>query len=1002
MHHSRKLGLRKYSKIISACTVMAYVIMISFVSDCQSQTVTEQQPLSTDSSESEEYEITGVLKAHEILPPELLEGEYFSVHEDVPTYGFTNHYTITSPFGTFEADGDDMLPIRINEIQAIATLQEIKKTAAFGNATKRAATGSAKGVWNLITHPVSTISGVPKGTGRFFSRIGKVVKGKRTDREDSKTKELFGFSKVKRQYAQKLGVDVYSSNKLLQKELNSVSWAAFAGGGGLSATMTPASSGSQTAYKSIKTTELVCDMNKMLLEYAPEEIRRMNREKLVQMGIEEYLIEEFLLHSEYSPRDETFIVQILDEMEGVKNRDLFLKQAIFAESEIDVFTFQRIAETMYEYHTNIKPILEIIPIRRIVAGYTDDQTLVVMLPVDYLCWTERAAFGLKALEEFDSAEHPVKQIELWVTGRITDRVKQELESRGVVVRALLGKGLMAKVSEPENLKEKEVITKHDNKKNAPLSYTEYQEPEFLSFEELKGLYYNPLSDGYLRGGYLEDKVYRFFRTPIIDNRPYYRGIKPHRPVDDRIGQLLRVVSWNIEKSIHMRDAIAVFSSEDDLRKRIDTDKIKDAQQLEPILNQRKKLANADIIVLQEMEIGIKRSGYLNAAGKLAKALDMNYAYAPQYLEIDPVQLGLKKVYLKDGEVDEEATKYFSQDKDLYKGVFGSAVLSRYPIKSATVIPLRNQGYDWYAGEKEKTTYLENTRRLGSKLIFLNEITREIKIGGRHFFRIDLDVPDIPGNTLTIINIHLEIKCLPKAREQQIAEILHYIKDIDHPVIMLGDFNSAPVDLSPTSIPRTVKRSLKTPSTYLALAPYGLAIKATSGVSNYTKNMHNPLAPSVPVIAPNPVKSMFDRIENFRFDDGGAFDFRGDAEHSVNGKEGKLANANQKDIKAFKTTFSVVRPLVKVIGKYRLDWVFVKSNLKEPLDTDGPYRFAPHYGETLTELNNNLLEKISDHDPNVVDIPFLEPSQWNETNKRKSSKIDKDSRDVSANTIAVYN
>ena len=992
MNHSSKLQWKKYSKTISICTIMAYVIMISFVSDCQSQIVTEQQPLSNDSGASEEYEIPGVLKAHEILPPELLEGEHFSVHEDVLTYGFTNHYTIISPFGTFEVDGDDMLPIRIHEIQAIAALQEIKKTAAFGNATTRAAKGSVKGAWNLITHPVGTISGVPKGAGRFFSRIGGVVKGKRTDREDSKTKELFGFSKVKRQYAQKLEVDVYSSNKLLQKELNSISWAGFAGGGGLSPAMIPADSCSQTAYQSIKSTELVRDMNKILLDYAPDEIRRMNREKLVQIGIEEYLIEEFLLHSEYSPRHETLIVQILIEMEGVKNRDLFLKQAIFAESEIDVFTFQRLAETMYEYHTNIKPIREIIPIRRIVVGYTDDQTLVVMLPVDYFCWTERAAFGLKALAELDSAERPVKQIELWVTGRITDRVKQELESSGVVVRALMGEGLMAtakqmaKVNEPENLKEQEVITKSDDEENVTLTYTEYQEPEFLSFEELKGLYYNPLPDGYLRSGYLEDKVYRFFRTPIIDNRPYYRGIRAHRPVDDQIGQLLRVVSWNIEKSIHMKDAIAVFSSEDELRKRIDTDKIKEAQQLEPILDQRKKLANADIIVLQEMEIGIKRSGYLNAAGELAKALDMNYTYAPQYLEIDPVQLGLQKVYLKDGEVDEEATKYFSQNEELYKGVFGSAVLSRYPIKSVTVIPLRSQGYDWYAGEKEKTTYLEKTRRLGSKLVFLNEITREIKTGGRHFFRIDLDVPDIPGNTLTIINIHLEIKCLPKAREQQIAEILHYIKDIDHPVIMLGDFNAAPVDLSPTSIPRMVKRSLKTPSTYISLAPYGLAVKATSGVSNFTKNMHNPLAPSVPVIAPNPVKSMFDRIENFRFDDGGAFDFRGDAEHSVNGKKGKLANANQKDIKAFKTTYSVVRPLVKVIGKYRLDWVFVKSNLKDPLDTDGPYRFAPHYGETLTELNNNLSEKISDHDPNVVDIPFLEPSQWKETKKMGNKNL----------------
>ncbi|KAA3606947.1 MAG: hypothetical protein D8M57_17175 [Candidatus Scalindua sp. AMX11] len=969
-----------YTKIISIYTIVLSVTMITLFSECQSQTESEQPPLSNDSGEYEEYETTGVLKAHAILPPRLLEGERFSVLEDVPTYGFTNHYTIMSPFGTFEAEGDDMLTIRIHEIQAIALLKDIKKTETFGNAVKQAVTSPVKGAWNLITRPVSTISGVPKGTSRFFSRIGEMVKGKRTDTADSVTKELIGFSKVKRQYAQRLGVDAYSSNKLLQKELNSVSWAGFAGGAGLSPAMIPVNSISQTSYLSIRATKLAHDMDKILADYTPEDLRRMNRQKLVQMAIENALIEEFLLHPAYSPRHETFIVQTLTEMEDVKNRDQFLKQAIFAESELDAFTFQRIAETLYYYHTNVKPIREIIPIRRIAAGYTDDQTLVVTLPADYVCWTERAALGLEAMTEFASAERPVKRIELWVTGRISARAKQEFEARGVVVRAHMGKGRMttdnleANSSKPEDLKEKEVTTNHDNEDNIPLPYIEYQEPEFLSFEELKGLYFNPLPEGYLRGGYLEDKVYRFFRTPIIDNRPYYRGIRPHRPVHDRIGPLLRVASWNIEKSIHMRDAIAVFSSEDELRARIDVDKIKDAQQLKTILNQRQKLATADIIVLQEMEIGIKRSGYLNAAGELAEALQMNYAYAPQYLEIDPVQLGLKKVYLEDGEVDEEATKYFSQNEDQYKGVFGSAVLSRYPIKSVTVIPLRNQGYDWYAGEKEKATYLEKTRRLGSKLVFLNEITREIKTGGRHFFRVDLDVPDIPGNTVTIINIHLEIKCLPKAREQQIAEILHYIQDIDHPVIMIGDFNSAPVDLSPTSIPRAAKRQLKRPSTWFSLTPYGFAIKTSSGILNFTKNLNNPLATSMPIIAPNPVKSMFDRIENFRFDDGGAFDFRGDTERTVNGKKGKLANSNQRDIKAFKTTYSVVRPLIMVIGKYRLDWVFVKSNLTDPLNSDGPYRLSPHYGETLTELNNNLSEKISDHDPNVVDIPFLEPSQ----------------------------
>ena len=81
---------------------------------------------------------------------------------------------------------------------------------------------SFRGAKNLITHPVDTVTGVPKGVGRLFSRVGEMFGGGRGEQEDSVAKELVGFSRVKRQYAHKLGVDVYSSNKVLQKELNRV------------------------------------------------------------------------------------------------------------------------------------------------------------------------------------------------------------------------------------------------------------------------------------------------------------------------------------------------------------------------------------------------------------------------------------------------------------------------------------------------------------------------------------------------------------------------------------------------------------------------------------------------------------------------------------------------------------------------------------------------------------------------------------------------------------
>ncbi|MBI4367862.1 MAG: hypothetical protein HY588_00545, partial [Candidatus Omnitrophica bacterium] len=208
------------------------------------------------------------------------------------------------------------------------------------------------------------------------------------------------------------------------------------------------------------------------------------------------------------------------------------------------------------------------------------------------------------------------------------------------------------------------------------------------------------------------------------------------------------------------------------------------------------------------------------------------------------------------------------------------------------------------------------------------------------------------------------------------EVLSYIKRINHPVIMAGDFNSAPTDLSPTTTIREVKRQVKNPTNWFSLgvsqvAPQALLVNATRLTSNVTKNFQNPTARHIPVIAPNVTKGLFEAIESFRFQDGHAFDFRGDPERSAEGKGGILANSNQRDLVGYKTTFQVKRPLGPIIGKYRLDWFFVKSFLRDPKDENGPYRFAPHFGRTLETMNTVLVTQISDHHPNIVDLPFEE-------------------------------
>ncbi|WP_345735876.1 endonuclease/exonuclease/phosphatase family protein [Prosthecobacter algae] len=520
----------------------------------------------------------------------------------------------------------------------------------------------------------------------------------------------------------------------------------------------------------------------------------------------------------------------------------------------------------------------------------------------------------------------------------------------------------------KNLHHTEVSSKSASVSQFAGGYTRFQGTQFLSFAELKELVKNPQP-----GGELETKVQRLLNRPIVSNEAYYRGMRPTRAVNPVLGETLRVATWNVEKSLRMKEVAALLKSEAEFERLMDSKAApKGSEKYTNLMRERERLASADVIVLQEMDIGISRSGYRDAARELALALGMNYAYAPQQLEIDPVLLGLESI--PDGRGGEVRHQ---PDEARYKGVFGLAILSRYPIKSAQSFQLKAQPYDWHSGEKAGTDLAEGARRIATEIVFENEIVREMKVGGRIFFRVDLDVPGMPGDTLTVVNNHLEIKARPRDREAQMAEILSYIRDVPHTVVMAGDHNSAHADLSPTSVTRIFSRTTSNPQTWLGLGMDVLmaapaAVNSGRVILNTAKNFHSPMALHIPVVLPNKTRGLFARIEEFRFADGGAFDFRGDKERSINRSSAKLANSNEKAIKGQTPTFRVQRP-IGPIGRSRLDWIFVKAPPSAQPEGKNSYRLAPHFGETLTGMMEGLTLRLSDHSPCVLDIPLQEPS-----------------------------
>lgn len=508
--------------------------------------------------------------------------------------------------------------------------------------------------------------------------------------------------------------------------------------------------------------------------------------------------------------------------------------------------------------------------------------------------------------------------------------------------------------------------------SADKKYTLRQMPELFTYDELVKLgtvdAINPQ---------LKAKLDRLLTTPFISNEAYYNGARPVRPVLPELGPSLRVVMWNIERGLRLDDIKVLFTDKEEFIKRIDTGEVKpDSDEYKEVLSQIDLLQSADVLVLQELDWGMKRTDYKEVVRELGEALRMNWAYGVEFVEIDPINLGIEEFEEALPEDRDELRAQIAVDKKLFRGLHGTAILSRYPIRNARLRPLRVQGYDWYKSEKERVSLPEKGKRIAGEKIFLEKISREIRRGGRTLLSVALDIPDLPGQRLIVAAPHLENHCKPGRRREQMKEVLSYLNAVKAPLVLAGDLNTSLSDNTPTSFKRELTKRVGSGEFWARkgikyATGVGLLFDVMSGGINFFKNQHDPTAKHVPVVAPNPELGLFQELERFRFQDGGAFDFRGDSSRSYHGFEGTLANSNQRASKGFAVTYAVERT-VGPVGKLKLDWIFVKPFITDPRSDEGYYRFAPHFGRTLEEVNYSVKDRISDHNPISVDLPFKEP------------------------------
>ena len=491
-------------------------------------------------------------------------------------------------------------------------------------------------------------------------------------------------------------------------------------------------------------------------------------------------------------------------------------------------------------------------------------------------------------------------------------------------------------------------------------------PALLTYNELVALYdTDPPSEE------LSNKLSRVLTTPFVNNSMGARGPRVIRASTSQ-GAAIRVATWNIERGLEFAAIKAALTNDQRFFRYLLPAMRGEKFNLANVLEQAAALSRADIIILNEVDWGLKRTNYRNVAKELAAAMQMNYVFGVEFVEVDPVTLGTETL---EGETSAEKAamiEHLAVDKTRTLGLHGTAILSRFPLRNTRIVRFVTQSHDWYHEEKDGVSKLEEGKRKGAKLVFGEKIMREVRRGGRMMMLADITDASIPGGAVTVVATHLEGKGKPSERVKQLEEVLTEIKNITHPVILAGDMNTSGSDSTPTSFPREVKKRLGSTRFWATqgikyATGVGLLYDITVGLVKMQRTKNDPTVKSVKFISENPEEDFFDTLKDFRSADGNAFDFRGSREHSTGASGETLSDSNERGDKGFVST-------LELKGKFniemKLDWIFVKPlNLTDPDDRDQKFVFAPQFGRTLKTLNYAIKDRISDHNPLIVDLPL---------------------------------
>ncbi|MBL0041183.1 MAG: hypothetical protein IPP28_09135 [Xanthomonadales bacterium] len=414
------------------------------------------QPGATEPT-ADAFEAEPEYRSDQVLQPALLSGPSWQIDPVVPMRGYLAQFRLATDYGYLQVEGRAELVERIHEIEVIEQLAAISRTSAFANAIGHASKDIAKTLARIGTHPIQTVKSIPGGLMRSLRSKWRDLREQTAKARDQASEEWreddagpgigppsptpharesdwwlqsqqrtgklakrwIGFTAARRELAQRMGVDPYSRNALLNRELDRVAWARLVGDKSLSAAIDAMAPGASEAIGvSRKIDDVVWQLD-------PIALGRLQRERMTVLCGDDPMITKSMNVGALSPTQWQHLVDAAEALHLARCDallDLIAQTETDAEARYLVRTLQ-----LLEMHRPAGATVELDEAGRMLVARIDD-TLVVPMPVDVLSWTMPIA------DLFDDPALRAAKREIWLDGEATMRAQRELTRRGFGLR----------------------------------------------------------------------------------------------------------------------------------------------------------------------------------------------------------------------------------------------------------------------------------------------------------------------------------------------------------------------------------------------------------------------------------------------------------------------------------------------------------------------------------------------------------------------------------------